>query len=218
MLNTEKTVYLVRHGQSRDNVAPVFPADDTGLSQHGIRQAEVLARRLSNIEHQAFITSPLERARQTAAIIGRKTGKQAQLNDLFVERVKPAAVAGKLWDDPEAAELFSAWRQTLFAQGSRVADGENYDDIINRADKAIDYLRRQPHSATVIVTHGFFLSTIVARIMVGNQLTPQIYHNFQSRAMLENTSITVLRYIYDKHYDDYAWRLWAFNDHAHFAE
>ena len=106
----------------------------------------------------------------------------------------------------------------MFTQGHRVADGENYDDIIRRADKALDFLHQQQQPATVVVTHGFFLSTIVARVMVGQGLTPDIYRNFVASAVVENTSITVLRYIHDPHYDDYAWRLWAFNDHAHFAE
>ncbi len=213
-----KTVYLVRHGQSRDNIAPVYPADDTGLSEAGIRQAEMIAERLLKVEFQSLITSPLERAKQTADIISQQTGKQPAVSELFVERIKPQAIVGKPWKDPAAAKLFGEWKQTLFTQGERVADGENFDDIISRADEAIDFLDRQEQTAIVVVTHGFFLSTIVARIMVGDGLTPDIYRNFQARAMVENTSITVLKYIYDDYHQSYDWRLWAFNDHAHFAE
>ncbi len=213
-----KTVYLVRHGQSQDNVAPVYPSDDTGLSERGIRQAEMIAERLSKVEFQNLITSPLERAKQTAEIITQQTGMQPDVSQLFVERIKPQSIAGKPWQDPAAAKLFGEWQRSLFKQGKRVADGENFDDIIDRADKAINFLFHQEQSVSVIVTHGFFLSTIVARVMVGGGLTPDIYRNFVSRASVENTSITVLKYTYDRHYDDYAWRLWAFNDHAHFVE
>src|SRR3989338_8930696 len=72
----EKIVYFVRHGQSADNVAPVFQSPDSPLNEKGQQQAESIAQRVSKLSFDALIASPFERAKQTAEAIAKATGKK----------------------------------------------------------------------------------------------------------------------------------------------
>ena len=213
----KKTVYFVRHGQSVDNVSPVFQSVDSPLSKKGIAQAKSIAERLSTIEFETLIASPVQRAKETAGYISQQTNKDIIFSDLFVERIKPDEIDGKPWTDEEASKVWRAWEKTLYTPGLRVSNGENYDDTIARVDQALKFLESRPESTLAVVTHGYFLRAIVIRILLGNNLTGPIMKNFQERASIENTAITVLNYK-DAFEEDFAWRLWTLNDHSHFAE
>lgn len=51
-----KTVYFVRHGQSVDNISPVFQGEDSDLSEDGIRQADFIAKRVSHLQFDKLIS------------------------------------------------------------------------------------------------------------------------------------------------------------------
>lgn len=216
-LKQKKTVYFVRHGQSVDNVSPVFQSINSPLSEKGESQAKNIAERLSSLQFETLIASPVQRAKETAEYIAEATGKGVVFSDLFVERIKPSEIDGKPWTDAEANKVWRAWEETLYTPGSRISDGENYDDTIVRVDKALKFLEDRTESTIAIVTHGYFLRAMVARVLLGDDLTGPIMKRFQERASVENTAITVLNYR-DAFEEDFAWRLWTLNDHSHFAE
>lgn len=213
----EKIIYLVRHGQSTGNISPVFQTVKSPLTDIGIMQAESIADRLSRLQFEALIASPVRRAKETAIHIGTKTGKAPIYSDLFVECVKPSSIDGKSWADKDARDIWYKWQTTLFSNSARYSDGENFEDIVNRVDKALKFLYERPEQKIVVVTHGFFLRSIIARILIGDELTGPIMKRFQQLASVENTGITVLQYK-DAFEEDFAWRLWTFNDHSHFAD
>lgn len=213
----KKTVYFVRHGQSVDNASPVFQSVNSPLSEKGISQAKNIAERLSSVQFEKLIASPVQRAKETAKHIVDKTGKDITFSDLFVERIKPSEIDGKSWTDTSANQIWREWEESLYTQGLRISDGENYDDTIVRVDKALAFLEACPESTLAVVTHGYFLRAMVARILLGENLTGPIMKRFQERASIENTAITVLNYR-DAFEEDFAWRLWTLNDHSHFAE
>jgi broad specificity phosphatase PhoE len=211
-----KTVYLVRHGQSDDNALPVFQSLNSPLSLKGKLQAETIANRLKNHTIDVIISSPLPRAQQTAEYISKSVDKAVTYSDLFVERIKPSKLEGKPWKDKVANDLWRNWERTLYASGIRVEDGENYDDTILRVDNAIKYLTQLEEESIVIVSHGHFIRTLVARILLGEKLTGDILKHFQERTFMENTGITILLYK-DGFEEDFDWRLLTLNDDTHFT-
>lgn len=212
-----KIIYLVRHGQSEDNASPVFQSYDSPLSKKGRQQALTVADRVSHLQFDALIASPQPRAKATAEAIASATGKQLELSELFTERRKPESIDGKPWADPEASAIWEDWEKSLHTPGYRVQEGENYDDIVARADKALEYLCRRSEETIVVASHGYFIRSIVARILLGNELTGNSLQRFQKLTALENTGITVL-HLYIPKSGGSEWRLWSLNDHAHFAE
>lgn len=213
----QKTVYFVRHGQSEDNAAPVFQSPTSPLNEKGRKQAESIARRVSKLSFDALIVSPFERAKQTAEAIVKVTGKKAEYPDLFVERIKPSYINGQPYTDNKANTLWREWEKSLYTPDMRAEDGENFDDLIARADKALAYLQNRTEQSLLVVTHGYFLRTIVARVLLGNLLSGEAFRNIQKTAAMENTGLTVLQYR-EGFEEKPAWRLWIYNDHAHLAD
>jgi Fructose-2,6-bisphosphatase len=48
-MKIEKTVYLIRHGQSEDNVREVFQSPESPLTKKGEKQAKNIAKRISKL-------------------------------------------------------------------------------------------------------------------------------------------------------------------------
>ena len=210
----EKTVYLVRHGQSELNVAPIFQGLESPLSQKGQEQAQYLAERFTNITFDTLIASPLERARQTATVIGQTTGKTPEYSELFVECKKPTVIHNKSYEDTEASIIWKNWQKSLFEFGPKVLDGETFEELVQRADQALHFLQSRTEQSLVVVTHGLFLRVMLARALHGELLTAPLFEDFQKNMETQNTGITVLHYKAAFEQES-AWRLWTYNDHAH---
>ena len=210
----EKTVYFVRHGQSQDNAAPVFQSPDSPLSELGRRQAERVAERFCKLSFEALIASPFPRSSETAEIIATVTGMEVEYSELFVERIKPTCINGKPYDDEAANAVWRNWDKSLYTSGVRVSDGENFDDLVRRADEALTFLGNRAERSLVVVTHGYFLRTILARVLLGEMISGEIFRRFQRRASMENTGLTVVRY-QGGFEEEPCWRVWVYNDHAH---
>lgn len=209
-----KTVYFVRHGQSEANVSPQFQGPDSPLSGKGIEQARAVADRATRIAFDALISSPYPRARTTAEIIAEATGKVPEYSELFVERIKPKSIDGKPYTDENATKVWREWEKSLHTPGVRIEDGENFDDLVRRADAALSFLEQRQEEQLLVVTHGYFLRTIIARVLLRDALTSESFHNIQRSAHVENTGITVIRRERWFESED-EWKLNTYNDHAH---
>lgn len=83
-------VYLIRHAKAEDGE----PDEQRQLTPEGREQAKVLAERLraDRVQPDAVLTSPLLRARQTAAEVARAMGIEPEAD----ERLAPGATADDL--------------------------------------------------------------------------------------------------------------------------
>ena len=111
--NRDKVVYFVRHGQSEDNVAPIFQAPHSPLRAVGRHQAERIAERMSHLSFDALLASPYQRAKATAAAMGNITGKAPECVELVTERVKPTSINGTPSTDAPAQRTWRAWEHRL---------------------------------------------------------------------------------------------------------
>lgn len=208
-----KTVYFARHGQSEGNVAKEYQTLESPLSSVGKKQAGELAERASRIKFDVLISSPLARAEQTAEKIREKTAHEIEFSELFVERVKPTRLSGKPYGDPEAERLHDEWQESLYTPDMKAEDGENFNDLIKRADNALEFLLKHKAENIFVVSHGYFLRVLILRAMLSDSLNSEIFKAFQRNAEMENTGLSVLKYG-DRFYGK-GWYLWTYNDHAH---
>lgn len=214
MSEIQKTVYFVRHGQSEGNVGAEFQGPNSPLSATGHVQAQAVANRLAKIEFEALIASPWARAKETAQVVGKVTGMEPEFSELFIERVKPTSINGKLHTDPVASALCTEWEKSLWTPGMRTEDGENFDDLALRSEKALAFLAARGERSLVVVTHGYIVRTILARVLLGNQFSAPAFKELQQSINLDNTGITALRLVEGLNLPP-RWKLWIFNDHAH---
>jgi len=212
--NNVKTVYLVRHGESTENIEPVFQSDDSTLTANGKQQAHLVAAKLATMPVEVLLSSPTQRARETAEIIAGATNKDILYSPLFVEKIKASAISGKPYADPDADALWREAEESIYTPGLRVQDAENYDDIIRRVDDALKLLQDRDENSIVVVTHGYFLRTIVARVLLRKSITGEGLRNIHKAMKTRNTSITTLRFA-EAFEEGAAWRLEAYNNFDH---
>lgn len=134
-------LYLVRHGETEDNVARIMQGQTQGrLTPHGEEQARGLASRLEGVGIDAFVASDLRRAVDTAAVIAGRRGMTVETTPLLRER-DWGGFTGRyipaLKDEP--------WPDDI----------ETLEQLRNRAARFIDYIKTKYHGRRVLaVGHG----------------------------------------------------------------
>ena len=67
-------LFVIRHGETNDNIAGNFRRSNAELTDKGVKQAISVGKKLSNIPISEIITSPLDRTLATANIIASQQG------------------------------------------------------------------------------------------------------------------------------------------------
>ncbi len=209
-------LYLVRHGQSSFNAQRLHQVNTVELSDLGRRQAALVSRRFAGMTIDALLSSPYTRAYQTAAAIGEATGQPVASTPLLVEVRRPSVIQGRSYDDPEVLTIKEA---TLHHAGHvdwRHSDEETPVEATARAAACVDLvesLRRDGAGSVAAVTHGRFLTTLVALMLYGDDLRPRDIQRLELFLQMHNTGITRCDLA-----DDGRWTLVTWNDHAHLSE
>ena len=145
---------LVRHGEIPSNINKVYAGHSPErLTLRGENQASVVAGELKHHNICALYTSPVERAIQTAQIIGQIIGKDVVVENSFREiemgpweGMSEMDIAQK---DPEAWALWNKEPAEL-----KLARRETLDDLLQRV---LTGVRKISHDMSgqrvVIVTH-----------------------------------------------------------------
>ncbi len=132
-------IYLLRHAESANPNVFHGAESDVGLSDRGRRQAEAVAAVLAGLAPHGLVTSPMLRARLTAAPIAAACGLSARIEpELYERRLGPLAglpfhAADAVWPEmlrrwaagdtgfaPEGAESFAAVRARLLPVWERL--------------------------------------------------------------------------------------------------
>ena len=155
-LGTPTTVILLRHGETAHTADKKFSGsggDDPGLSPAGRQQAEAAAGWLSRHGGiDAIVTSPLRRARETAAAVA------AELDLPVTAEEGLAEAAFGDWDGQTFGEVQERWPDELAAwlDSADVAPpgGESFAAVFGRVRKARDRLvAGYPGGTVLAVSH-----------------------------------------------------------------
>ena len=130
------------------------------LSARGLREAEALASRLEGWPIQALYSSPLERARATAAAIADRLRLEVQAADELNEIDYGAWTNRTLADLREGPE----WRRfNLVRSGSRIPGGESMVEVQDRMLQLIERLCcAHPEQTVALVGHGDVIKAALA--------------------------------------------------------
>ncbi|HTH93327.1 MAG TPA: histidine phosphatase family protein [Candidatus Paceibacterota bacterium] len=208
-----KKIYFVRHGQSEGNSGPIRQTAETPLTEKGREQAQIVAKRCKNIPTELMVCSTMVRTRQTADAILAEVPQPVEYSDLFVERRRTSDELGKPKDDPKALEVEKVIVEHFAEPGFRYSDEENFDDLKERAKKALEYLANRPEETILVVSHGFFMRVLMSYVVFGDELTGKECQQFIRKFETENTSISVIEGMPVPL--GMRWSMWIWNDHAH---
>jgi probable phosphoglycerate mutase len=143
------TLYLVRHGETKDNVAKIMQGQRQGeLTPTGIAQMEELAVSLSEIHFDSIISSDLQRAYDSAQILSHQWKQPVQTTPLLRERD---------WGD------FTG-RFIPDLKGLPLPDNvEEMEDLLNRAKSFLEWAKTNHQDNTILaVGHGIINKAIQA--------------------------------------------------------
>ncbi len=157
---------LVRHGQSTFNVEGRLPGQlpDIPLTDEGRRQAHRAAVALSALPLSTVISSPLERATETAAIIARGWALTARTDPRLMD-TNVGHWAGQKID--EVAKTDPAWNVFTTNPGEPPGGVESFSTVQQRAVAAAKDALADPDAGDyiVLVAHGDVIKLILAEYM-----------------------------------------------------
>ena len=211
-----KKVYFVRHGESEGNAGPIRQISTTPLTKKGKSQAVFVARRCASLHVDVVISSTMTRAKETAGIVLEKILKPVEYSELFVERRRSSEVLGKPKDDQNSLDVEKIIEEKFHMPNFRFSDEENFEDLKDRARKALEHLAERPEENILVITHGFFMRIIMAYVLFGDALTGDECERCVRVFHMENTGITAL--VYNETDKKIPWWLWIWNDHAHLGD
>ena len=159
------TILFVRHGQT-PSTGKILPGRAAGLhlAETGVAQARKAAERIGELKQvDALYTSPLERARETAAPIAKITGQRAR-----VERGLLECEFGE-WTGAELSKLMKKpeWQTVQRSPSSfRFPGGESFSEMQHRIVSTLDRLRAaHPGGTIVCVSHADPIKAAVANAL-----------------------------------------------------
>jgi len=161
----ETTVLLLRHGETALNRSGALRGHiDVPLSENGVREARQLAARVAAEYALAGIySSPLVRARATAAEIARLTRLDVTIDERFID-VDYGAWAGRVYDtfSAEEKEAFRCW-QRMPEQPLPGADDPA--DVQRRALVGLADRAMLGRGCIAIVTHDAILQLLLCNLL-----------------------------------------------------
>jgi broad specificity phosphatase PhoE len=191
-------VWIVQHGEK------IAASGDPGLTEHGHAQAALVARTLAGSGASVISSSPLRRARETAAHIEEALGLRAHIDARLRERMN--------WDGQQSIEAFMGdWARATEDRTFRPPTGDSSEDAGIRFHAAIEDLRGQcPDNAiAVVVSHGG-VTVDGLRTMFGDDTVRQR----DPRAERDGISPGAITRL---HTDGHRWSLEGLGDTAHLA-
>lgn len=178
-------VFLVRHGESTWNAIGRVQGQtrQVGLTTLGVDQAAAVARYLASEAVDVLLTSDLDRAAHTAAVVAEATGLAA-IADWRLREQGYGSMEGCRFTDAAFAEV--DWTDPT----ARVGGGECLEEVYRRVGELLRTRiaagRSPGHRGIVLVTHGETIRAAIAWLLgLGSHAMP--------RDIPPNGSVTKIR-------------------------
>ena len=150
------TIHLIRHGETASNRERVLQVPETPLSENGLAQAALMAKRLAQAGITRILASDYARAYTTAVHLGDATGVVVEAEPLLRERN-----FGALRGIP-----YSELSENPFGPGFAPPEGEDWATFHTRVDRAwarVAQAALETEGQLAVETHGLVLHSIVLR-------------------------------------------------------
>jgi len=162
------SIIFLRHGQAKNNTERILAGRTPGvpLTEEGVDQSEKAAKFLEEMNITAIYSSPIERAKNTAEIVGKHISIDVRIDDRLIE-LDMGKFTGKPYD-----EIFSSHGNVFmkFYRGElEIAHNgvETFEQVKKRIRDMVDHvIDNHPDENVVLVTHmdpiKAMLSTVVS--------------------------------------------------------
>ena len=160
-------IIFLRHGQAKNNTERVLAGRTEGipLTELGIKQAQHTAKLVERMNVSAIYSSPIQRAKHTAEIVGEHNSLDINIDDRLIE-LDMGKFTGMPYD-----EIFSSHGNVFmkFYNGElEIAHNgvETFSEVKKRVKDIVDHVtKNHPDENVILVTHmdpiKAMLSTII---------------------------------------------------------
>ena len=172
------SILIVRHGQTSDNFLRRIQTPSSPLSELGIQQAQLLAKRLAAMNVTKILSSDYLRAHETASYIAKEVDIKPQECALLRER-HLGDLRGQLYADLSVDPFRSNYVPP---------NGESWAGFHERVASAWNFVTstaKESDGNVLVVTHGLVCSSLIERQL----LLPD---NLVGTAQVGNTALTVV--------------------------
>ncbi len=182
------SIIFLRHGQAKNNTERILAGRTPGipLTEKGIDQAEKAAEFLEEMNISAIYSSPIERAKNTAEIVGKHNSIDVKIDDRLIE-LDMGKFTGVPYD-----EIFSSHGNVFmkFYKGElEIAHNgvETFADVKKRVLGIVDHIiENHPDENVVLVTH---MDPIKAMLSTVISLSPENLFEL----IIANASLNIFR-------------------------
>lgn len=202
-------ITLLRHGESVGNAESRWQGQaEYPLTKTGRAQAHALAERwkTEKVKYDLIISSPLERAKDTAEIIASALELKIEFEPLWLER-NNGEFSGLTQQEVRQNFQHPSFTTPYDPVGR---DGEGDWELFLRAGQALHQLLKRDPGKYLIVSHGGLLNQVMHAV-VG--VAPQA-NNAGTRFRFGNTGFAQLTYYPHQH----RWAIDKLNDHTHWND
>lgn len=221
-MSAPRRFYFVRHGESMGNAGhyggPLTVEEADGLTELGHAQARSVGKRLRGEGIGAIISSPMERARQTAEDLNRVLGLRVLVDpDIFEIRA-----SSNFYQVPHTKRMELVPHLAMAAHEDdldyHIGDAESFTQALRRVRRFKRKLERRRGSKPLLfVTHADFLRFFLGDTLFGKQFAPGHFNALWSMKAT-NTGITVFEFDTKPPTPGYPkrpWKLLTWMDHRH---
>ncbi len=159
-----KNIYFLRHGQTKLNRKWVHQFTNTPLSSHGLRQAGKIARKLESIKIDTIISSPYDRAKETADIISGVLDLDVKTSESLMELRKPSTLQGRSWFSIKSLWVMGMQYFKAKNKDWHYSDEENLYEFYVRSQKALNEISSMSEKNILVVTHRGLMSSMLKHI------------------------------------------------------
>ncbi|MDQ5931025.1 MAG: hypothetical protein QG674_191 [Patescibacteria group bacterium] len=189
----KQIIYFVRHGETELNAKGIRQGPDGPLSPNGIEQVKETAKRFPTKKGkpQAIISSPFQRTKETALIIGEVLNMPVEYCDLLVERRNPTEIVGHSGKEEQVQKIVDRIDKSFHDDTLRYSNEENFVDLKARAKRLLEYIAKRKERQIIMVTHGIFLKMVVSYMLLGDKLTASEYNKLSYLNPMDNAALTI---------------------------
>ena len=182
------SIIFLRHGQAKNNTERILAGRTPGvpLTDKGLDQAQKAAKFLEEMNISAIYSSPIERAKNTAEIVGQHNSVDVRIDDRLIE-----LDMGKFTGMPYE-QIFSSHGNVFmkFYKGElEIAHNgvETFADVKKRVLSIVDHvLDNHPNENVVLVTHMDPIKAMLSTVM---SLSPENLYEL----IIANASLNIFR-------------------------
>ncbi|MSU55679.1 MAG: histidine phosphatase family protein [Candidatus Taylorbacteria bacterium] len=206
-------IFIIRHGETELNALGLKQGPEGSLSEHGRKQMALATAQLKDIKFSKIICSPYLRTKESAEILSQAISAPLEYSDLFKERKNPTEIIGTHKESQEQKDIMDLIVANRHDPSWHYSDEENFYDLVERARNALTFLENQEGENILIVSHAYFMGTMILHVLLGDFLTPEVFYSTRMKFPVANSGVSEIRFVEKDNKKE--WRLITLNNYQH---